>query len=573
MSTVTNPLGSVVDGMLQAYSLHHAMQRQADEHQAFLTNQALHNQQMSVQDIMNEEALVGRGARPVQNGMVEEPGSTVPAMQSPEPGVMTPGSQPVGGILRKAGGNGRFVATLKNSQGQSKQYEMPTPEEQQQLATSRELQSKTQLMRGEATAQQDITMELRRRVLSTPGLTVAAPAGLEVLGYPQGSPIPKGELPGLIEAYQKIRNGDQFTLKPGESRLSQGSILPGAAQPQAPQYAPNEFQDLQQAGGGAPAAAPAPAAPGSSAGSSAPRVIASGGPPVPTGEFGTVYLPKFAASLGKKPADLDISEVEKALSQFKQANADPEIREATLASKASANATRDLANTMKQIQLGQMPTQEDAARMAEQIRNHELAPSQLSEIRGRGNGSLGTMIEREIHKTDPHFNWAQADADYNYSKSPGLQNTVRLMDSALNSIPRMQDAANKLAQGNVRSINSLVKLGKNQFNSVDLKRFQTDATLVGDEIGKIIQGGGTGSGVSDAKLTQAQNLLKDTDSPKAIATALEEVQAIIGYRRQAVTRGTYLENRTAPAEGAATAPAAAGAGTGTRPPLSSFEAK
>src|SRR5206468_1790715 len=140
-----------------------------------------------------------------------------------------------------------------------------------------------------------------------------------------------------------------------------------------------------------------------------------------------------------------------------------------LASKAASQATAELAQTMKQLAIGQMPTQADAARMADHILNHELAPSQISEIRGRGNGALGMMIEREMAKKDPHFSWQQADSDYAYSKSPALQNTVRYMDAALSSMQRLQSSADSLANGKVRSINSLVKLGKSQFNNIDLK--------------------------------------------------------------------------------------------------------
>jgi len=104
------------------------------------------------------------------------------------------------------------------------------------------------------------------------------------------------------------------------------------------------------------------------------------------------------------------------------------------------------------------------------------------------------------------------------------------------------DRAKKLDNGKVRSINALVSAGKNQFNDIDLKRFQTDATLVADEIAKILQGGGTGAGTSDAKLQQAGNILKTSDSPAAIAAALGDVQQLIGFRRKALTRGTYLEN-------------------------------
>lgn len=111
------------------------------------------------------------------------------------------------------------------------------------------------------------------------------------------------------------------------------------------------------------------------------------------------------------------------------------------------------------------------------------------------------------------------------------------------------DRAKKLDNFGVKGIASLINSGKNQVNNIDLKKFQTDATLVSDEIGKILQGGGTGSSTSDAKLKQASEILGKNDSPKAIAAALGDVQELIGFRRKALTRGTYLENAAPAANG------------------------
>jgi hypothetical protein len=78
--------------------------------------------------------------------------------------------------------------------------------------------------------------------------------------------------------------------------------------------------------------------------------------------------------------------------------------------------------------------------------------------------------------------------------------------------------------------------------------------IVGDEVAKILQGGGTGSATSDAKLRQAGDILSAADSPKSIAAALKEISTLIGYRRTALTRGTYMESKAGPPTAAATAP-------------------
>jgi ribosomal protein L17 len=247
------------------------------------------------------------------------------------------------------------------------------------------------------------------------------------------------------------------------------------------------------------------------------------------------FLMQYARNLGKTPAQLNPQEGLESFAKFAELKQDPTMR-------ALAIAQKNLATTLARAQLDQMPTAEDAANIADDIQNHRLAPDQISILRGRGNGQLGLMIERAMKKQNPQFNWEQAASEYQLARSPGFQNTVRYMDSVQESIPLVIQRAQALANGNVRSINALLNAGRNQFNNIDVKKFQTDALLVADELGKILQGGGSGAGTSDAKLKQASEILSTSDSPEAIAAALGDVNTLIGFRRQALTKGTYLEN-------------------------------
>jgi hypothetical protein len=247
----------------------------------------------------------------------------------------------------------------------------------------------------------------------------------------------------------------------------------------------------------------------------------------------------------------------KAMQTYKEQNADPEMRAAALAQK-------NLAMALTQMQLNQAPTKEQAASVAEDLVAHRISPDQLASLfstRGKEGLAFKLAVTSEAKKLDPQFNFEEAAANYQLVKSPQFQNTVRYMDSVAESLPRLQAAATTLNNGSVRSINELVNAGKNQFNNVDLKRFNTDRVLVGDEVAKILSGGGTGSATSDAKLKQGMDLLNQSDNPAAIATAVQEIQALIGYRRRALTRGTYMEGLTpggAPTGSSTPAPTAGG---------------
>lgn len=267
------------------------------------------------------------------------------------------------------------------------------------------------------------------------------------------------------------------------------------------------------------------------------------------------FLAQYSKSLGKTPAQLTPQEGMASFQKFAEYKRDPVMRDAAI-------AQMNLANTLKKIQLDQAPTKEDAKRLADDIQNHRLAPSQLSEIRGRAGGSLGLMIEREMPKG---FNWQEADSEYQLGKSPAFQQTVKYMDYVGSSVDNVIKAADKLANGKVRSINAVKNWTAHQLNGVDIARFNTDRLEVADAIAKILQGGGSGSGTSDMKLKQAQDLISSTDSPEVVRATLDEVKGLISNRRKTLTKGTFMEQKeeTAPAKTTQTG--------SPRPPLSSFE--
>jgi hypothetical protein len=277
MAVIQDPFHGLIDGVLQGHAIATQLRNQAMQEEMFQRQKMRADQENQLQDYMLHQNLLDRGARPVTNGMVQEPdvqSSVSTPLGIPGPGNTAPQSQAdvsAPGILRKAGGNGRFVTSLKDSQGQTQQYEIPTADEQAQLQLNRALRGKAQTITAEAVDQADAARQVRQLMFSMPGMTVPAPAGygLELAGYAPGTPVLRSELPGLIEKAQKIRSGNRLVTKPGETVYDQGPS------DQAPAAAPDDFADLRAAAGGTAAPAALPDNPTANR----MRVIASGGPP------------------------------------------------------------------------------------------------------------------------------------------------------------------------------------------------------------------------------------------------------------------------------------------------------
>lgn len=261
-------------------------------------------------------------------------------------------------------------------------------------------------------------------------------------------------------------------------------------------------------------------------------------------------IAKFTATNKRQPTSADMDAL---ITEAGKVGKDPELTDLLKESAMTRNA-------LLKMQQGMMPTKEDAAAIADDIVTHKLAPSQINLIvqsRGGMGSGFKTMIEREVRRMDPAYNWQEGESNYQLVKSPTFQQTVRYMDGVRESLPRLQQTANALANGNVRFVNGLRNMTGNQLNDPTLKAFRTDVLLVADEIAKILQGGGTGSGTSDAKLKQASSVIDASDSPAAIAASLKEVKFLMDNRRKSLTRGTYLENQAGAAD-ATSDPAATG---------------
>jgi hypothetical protein len=245
-------------------------------------------------------------------------------------------------------------------------------------------------------------------------------------------------------------------------------------------------------------------------------------------------LAKFRAENNREP---NPKEMDALVTEARTPVKDPDMQ-------ALARTSAELSNQLKQAQLGQQPTPEQEDMYAKLLTTNKMAPSQVQILAG-GMGQQGKAFLRNVTakalQQNPDFSWEEAESTYQLVKSPSFQNTVRYMDSVVESMPRLQQTANQLGNGNVRSLNALINAAKDQASSVPLKKFKTDVLFVSDEIAKILQGGGTGSGTSDAKLRQAGEILSTSDSPRAIAAALGEAAALMGNRRSALTRGTYLD--------------------------------
>jgi hypothetical protein len=193
---------------------------------------------------------------------------------------------------------------------------------------------------------------------------------------------------------------------------------------------------------------------------------------------------------------------------------------------------------------------EDVQGAVQAILAHRMAPSQLTLVGGMGTRGVKfkQAVVAGVNKQNPEFDWQQAESGYQFGKSSSTQNTVRFLDNIEKTLPVLQQASNDFKRSGVRVINKALLAGKSQFGNTDVVKFEFARNILADEIAKILQGGGTGSGTSDAKLHQALDLLGGDMTPQQFDTALSVAKELLGTRRESLTKGTFMERKPGGAE-------------------------
>lgn len=123
-----DPIGTLVQGMLQGHQLAMQIKNQKMQEEAFTRKAALDDQEASIRDIMTRQSLMDAG-RPLMGGAVQD--------ESLIPGTDSPLKFPV---MRPA--NKERVVKYKGRDGQQQEYELFTPEEQIKRTTDRAQQMK-----------------------------------------------------------------------------------------------------------------------------------------------------------------------------------------------------------------------------------------------------------------------------------------------------------------------------------------------------------------------------------------------------------------------------------------------
>lgn len=174
---------------------------------------------------------------------------------------------------------------------------------------------------------------------------------------------------------------------------------------------------------------------------------------------------------------------------------------------------------------------------AQQIVEGTMDPSNLSKRAKSYDATLAAANAYSMQTTGKPFDIAKAISDYKYATQPGTQNTLKYINSLTGrnndggNLSVAIDASNKVKRTNYPPLNAADEWAKLSAGNTDVANFYSAALDVQDQVAKILQGGGTGSGSTDAKLKAAGQVLNKNFNPQQFASSATIIRQLLANRK------------------------------------------
>jgi hypothetical protein len=175
----------------------------------------------------------------------------------------------------------------------------------------------------------------------------------------------------------------------------------------------------------------------------------------------------------------------------------------------------------------------------------EVDPSQLP-----GFGKARTEFLEELHKKYPDDNPAQATEDYKFASNVGVQLTLKGLENLVGpdgksgNLQEVVKSSNDIKRTDFPAVNDVEAWARINKGDPKMAGYYAQVLEVSDQIAKVLQGGGTGSATSDAKLKQAQNLLNSGFSKDQIKGIADGLSPLLANRKGSmIGNNRYLKNQ------------------------------
>jgi len=176
-----------------------------------------------------------------------------------------------------------------------------------------------------------------------------------------------------------------------------------------------------------------------------------------------------------------------------------------------------------------------------------------SQIKNARSGMTAQQVEQmasqySLEKYGKPFDMAQAQSDYKYATNTQTQNTLKYLnsltgpDNKSGNLGALVQQSNQLTRTQFPALNDAAAWARLESGDPAIASYHAAVTEVSDQIAKILQGGG--SGTSDAKLKQAQDLFRTGFNKDQITAVSETLRTLLANRKsELIGNNRYLQKQ------------------------------
>lgn len=176
-----------------------------------------------------------------------------------------------------------------------------------------------------------------------------------------------------------------------------------------------------------------------------------------------------------------------------------------------------------------------------------------SQIKNSRSGMSAQQVEQaasqySMEKYGKPFDMAKAQSDYKFATNTQTQNTLKYLNSLTGSdnksgnLGALVEQSNKITRTQFPALNDIAAWGRLEAGDPAMASYHAAVTEVSDQIAKILQGGG--SGTSDAKMKQAQELFRTGFNKDQITGVADTLRTLLANRKgELIGDNRYLQKQ------------------------------
>jgi hypothetical protein len=177
---------------------------------------------------------------------------------------------------------------------------------------------------------------------------------------------------------------------------------------------------------------------------------------------------------------------------------------------------------------------------AEDLVNGDMDPSQIQKRGNSYNPVLNLAREYSMKKNGVPFDLAKAQEDYKFASDPKTQNRLKYMNSltgdertgTAGNLDLLIQYSNKVNRTDFPALNNVAAWAKLESGNTDIIKLHNAAVDAADQFANIMNGGGSGSATSDAKIKQGMDMFAQKFSKDQMVASASSVKDMLSNRKR-----------------------------------------